>query len=410
MENITKKNLKNEMTLVLHIDYETRSRVPLSGKESVGLWNYARHESTEPLMCAYAFGDEDPKLWVCHEGPIPSELRDGLENPNQPLSAFNSTFERYITKFKIGIDTAISRYEDPQVGARYLSMPGSLEEVSEILRLPEYLSKDKRGDALIKLFCEPQVQKKTKNKPELSYWADWNSHLEQWKQFKDYCKRDIIAERECARRMKLLGALPLPSFEQKLWEFDQRVNDSGIPVDRKFVLSAHKLAVRAKQEAKDRQNIITGLENANSTTQLLPWVKERGYPFTTLNKVTVDSVLKDPEIILTEECRTVLMARREAGSTSYTKLSAIMRQICDDDRLRGMFIFMGSARCGRWSGNSVQLHNLSRPDKVFEEMENVILAREMVRQEDYEGLKKKFGSPLLVVKNLIRTVFSCEAF
>ena len=288
------------------------------------MWNYATHPSTQPLMLAYAFGDEEPKLWVCDEGLMPTELREALENPKQPLSAFNSAFERYITKFKIGIDTAVSRYEDPQVGARYLSMPGDLDEVSHILGLPEHLAKDPRGDALIKLFCEPQVQKKTKTKPGRTYWADKTTCPSEWEQFKEYCKRDIIAERECARRMKILGALPLPPFEQRLLEFDQRVNDSGIPVDRDFVLKMHKLAVRAKQEAKDRQNAITGLENANSTTQLLPWVQERGYPFSTLNKATVDSVLKDPEVKLTEECRTVLMARKEAGSTSYTKLAAIL--------------------------------------------------------------------------------------
>jgi DNA polymerase len=393
---------------ILHIDYETRSKVPLNGKESVGLWNYARHESTEPLMLAYAFGDEEPKLWVCHEGLMPVELREGLENPNQPLSAFNSAFERYITKFKVGIDTAVSRYEDPQIGARYLSMPGDLDTVSDILSLPEHLAKDKHGDALIKLFCEPQVQKKTKTRPERIYWADWTTSPVEWEQFKEYCKRDIVAERECARRMRLLGALPLPPFEQRLWEFDQRVNDKGIPTAVKFTQAALKLATKAKQEAKERQNAITGLENANSTTQLLPWVQERGYPFSTLNKNTVESVLNDPEVELTDDCRKVLTARKEAGSTSYTKLSAIMRRVSEDGMLRGMFVFMGSPRCGRWAGSSVQIHNLARPDKVFEETENVLAAREMVYREDYEGIKNRFGSVLLTIKNLIRTVFSCE--
>jgi len=85
-----------------------------------------------------------------------------------------------------------------------------------------------------------------------------------------------------------------------------------------------------------------------------------------------------------------------------------MRQICDDDRLRGMFVFLGSSRCGRWSGSSVQIQNLARPDKVFEEMENVFLARELIRGEKYDEIKARFGSVLLVIKNLIRTVFSCE--
>jgi len=401
---------------ILHIDYETRSEVPLNGADSVGVWNYACHPSTQPLMLAYAYGDEEPKLWVCHEGPMPQELRKGLEDPLQPLSAFNSAFERYISKFKVNLDTAISRYEDPQVGARYLSMPGDLDEVSTILDLPEHLAKDKRGEELIKLFCEPQIPKKKKGKlQEPAYWADWTTHPKEWEQFKQYCKQDVVSERECARRMKLLGALPLPPFERRIWEFDQLVNDRGFPVDVNFVQKAYALATRAKKEALEQQNLITGLENANSRDQLLPWAKARGYPFNTLRKETVDSVLKDPEVKLTEECRKVLVARREASSTSYQKLSAIMRQVSPDGMLRGQFIYMGSARCGRWAGNAVQLHNMARPGVLgktdafaghdFEDMAVVRDARNMVYQEDYDGIKKKYGSVLLVVKNVIRTVF-----
>lgn len=405
---------------ILHIDYETRSTVPLSGKESVGIWNYACHPSTKPLMLAYAFGDEEPKLWVCHESPMPSELKKALEDPNQPLSAFNSSFERYISKFKIGIDTAISRYEDPQASARYLSMPGSLEEVSDILELPQNLTKAD-GDKFIKLFCEPQKAKKKRGEKQTYFWADWASHPQEWEQFKDYCKRDIIAERECARRMKILGVLPLPPFERRVWEFDQKVNDRGMPVDREFVTKAYKLALRSKQEALDKQNAMTGLENANSTDQLKPWLKARGYPFNTLRKETVESVMIDPEVKLTDEAKAVLKARKEASSTSYQKLSAILRQLSPDNRLRGQFIYMGSPRCGRWAGNAVQLHNMARPavlgevkdkdGKVikkghdFEDMEVVREARAMVCAEDYEGIKVKYDSVLLTVKSLIRTVF-----
>jgi hypothetical protein len=181
-----------------------------------------------------------------------------------------------------------------------------------------------------------------------------------------------------------------------------------------------RLAMRSKQEALDRQNLATGLNNANSVDQLLPWVKARGYTFSTLNKNTVTSVLKDPEIKLTPECRAVLIARGESSSTSYTKLIAILKRISPDGMLRNQFIYMGSPRCGRWSGNAVQMHNFARPLVVgkcpanpegydFEDMDVVREAREMVMREDYDGIKAKYLSVLLVVKSLIRTAFSTEA-
>ena len=394
--------------MILRLDFESRSQVPLGGKESVGAWNYANDASTEILMLAHKLDGEEVQLWQPRFGPMPEHLRRALLDPNQKLSAFNSAFERYLLKYKLGIDTAITRWEDPQVGARYLSMPGSLDEVSDILGLPLSMAKDKRGAALIDLFCEQHKAKKKRGEPEVWYWNDWNSHPAEWEEFCEYCKQDIVAEEEVSRRMHILGALPLPPFERRLWEFDQKVNDRGMPVDRDFVEKAYRLAVRAKKEALDAQNAITGLENANSPTQLLPWAKDRGYPFETLRKETVDSVLKDPDITLAPECRQVLTARREASSTSYQKLSAIMRQLSPDNRLRGQFIFMGSARCGRWAGNSVQLHNLARPSPEFENLDNVREARQLIYAEDYEGIKVRFKSVLLTVKNCIRTVFVAE--
>ena len=59
-------------------------------------------------------------------------------------------------------------------------------------------------------------------------------------------------------------------------------------------------------------------------------------------------------------------------------------------------------------GNAVQLHNLARPDAVFEEEENVDKARSMIFNMDYDGIKKEFGSVLLTVKYNIRTAFVAE--
>lgn len=405
---------------ILRIDFETYSEAALGGQESVGVWNYANHPSTEVLMLAYKLPySKGVELWEPHLGPLPVALRTALFDPEVSVSAFNSAFERLILQYNLNIAVPVSRFIDPQVSCRYLSMPGDLDEASDILGLPANLAKDKRGHALIKLFCEPQANKKKRGEAQTYYKADWKSHPKEWEEFCNYCKQDVVAEEEVARRCEILGALPLPPFERRVWEFDQKVNDRGIPVDREFVEKAYRLATRSKQEALDKQNAITGLENSNSTDQLKPWLKARGYPFNTLRKETVDSVLKDPEVTLTVEARAVLKARREASSTSYQKLNAILRQLSPDNRLRGQFIFMGSPRCGRWSGNAVQLHNMARPGVIgiteanpkghdFEDLDIVREARDMIRCEDYSGIKEKFGSVLLTVKNCIRTVFVAE--
>jgi len=401
---------------ILRIDFESRGVVELGGQKSVGLWNYMTHPLTSLLMLAYKLPDSNVvKLWRIAQGePMPDELRAALLDPEVMISAFNCAFERYALWHKLGIIIPATRFIDPQVGARYLAMPGDLDSACHILSLPFHLRKDKRGEELIDLFSKPK--KRSKKEGGGQYFNDWNTHPKEWEEFCEYCRQDVIAEEEVYRRIEILQALPMPPFERRLWEFDQVVNDRGMPVDIDFVTKALGLAERAKQEALDSQNALTGLENANSTTQLLPWARQRGYPYNTLNKAFVEAAIKDPECKMDELCIKVLKARRVAASTSYTKLSAILRQVCADGRLRNQFIYLGSSRCGRWAGGGVQLHNLARPETLgksdanpdgydFEDIDVINEARALVYGEKYDEIKARYGGVLAVIKNLIRTAF-----
>jgi DNA polymerase len=400
----------------LHCDFESRS--PVSPGD-VGLHNYIFHPETEPLFLWYKIGDAGYQCWNIWERAgfverdwegmsVPQDLDESLHDPDVMLVAFNSAFERYMFK-KLGYDIPASRFIDPQVGGRYLSLPASLDVQCRVMDLPANLTKDERGEELIKLFCEKVIVKKTKKNPAREYYNDWTTHPREWQEFLNYGRQDVVAEGELLRRMRILRALPLPEFEQKLWLLDQTINDRGMPVDRVFVEKMYRLAVRAKEEAKKNFEKMTGVTNANSPAQIKKWAKTQGYPYGTLKKDTVTSVLKDPDIKLTDTCRAALKMRAEAASTSYQKLGKILECVSPDGRLRGQFIFLGSSRCGRWSGNAVQLHNFPRPLVVggfdFEDQKVVREARAMVYAEDYDGIKEKYLSVLLVVKSLIRTVF-----
>lgn len=407
---------------MLHLDFETRSEAELGGKNSVGLHNYSINPTTRVLMLAWAFGEDEPQLWV-PSAAMPERLLKGLQNPEQDLAAFNSSFERYILQYQLGITIPASRFHDPQASARMLSLPANLEDVGMVLGLPNELRKDKRGEELLDLFSYPKTRskKELKQNPNLSavYFNNELSHPEEWALLGEYCLQDIRAEREIARRLSLLGVYPLPGRERKIWILDQKINDRGFPVDRKFVQLAYSIASRNKEEKIQQQKDATGLENPNSQAQLLPWVRERGYPLTNLRRQNVELTLKNPAVVMTEEARNVLEARIEASSTSYVKLAAILRNLSPDDTVKNMFVYAGSSRCGRWGGAGVQPHNFARPDSTFEDMDNVNKARAMIYVNDYDGLTSTFlkdpkklrvgeeprYSPLLIVRNLIRTVF-----
>jgi DNA polymerase len=396
------------MSIFLHLDFETRSLVELRGPTSVGLHNYANHPSTEVLLLAWAYGEEPVELWQPHLDSMPNRLIRGLDDPQTPLIAFNSAFERYIFQFVLNKTIPASRFHDPQASARYLSLPADLETVGDILGLPEDMKKDKVGDRLINLFSKPSYPKKKKGEPRgEAFFRDWNTDPDDWNLFCEYCKKDVVAEREIARRLEKLEVFPLPERERKVWIFDQKVNDRGIPVNVDFVKKAFDLANREKKEYIQKQNELTGLENSNSNSQMLEWARTQGYTVNSLRKEAVAAALKYNEN-LTPVCREVFAARKAASSTSYKKLSKILQRVSPDGRLRNQFIYMGSSRCGRWSGDAVQPHNMARPDKLFEDKKNLDLARALIGESDYDGIKKQFGSVLLTVKNCLRTAFEVQ--
>lgn len=403
----------------LHCDFESRS--PVKPKE-VGLHNYVFHPETEPLFLWYNIDGAGYNCWRIWESSpvrgakslaVPQDLDEALNDPDVVLVAFNSAFERYMFQ-KLGWEVPASRFIDPQVGGRYLSLPASLGVQGTVLGVGT-LGKEARGKELIKLFSEKVVVKATKKNPARTYYNDWNSHPVEWQEFLEYGRQDVVAEGELLRRMRILRAFPLPDFEQRLWLLDQKVNDRGMPVDVDFVKKMYALGLRAKDEAKKNFEAMTGVKNANSPTQIKAWASTQGYPYPSIGKDVVASALKDPNLKLTDTCRAALKMRAEAASTSYQKLGKILAFVSPDGRLRNQFIFMGSSRCGRWSGNAVQLHNMARPALLgktddfpgydFEDQKVVKEARAMVYAENYEGIKAKYGSVLLVVKSLIRTVF-----
>jgi DNA polymerase len=419
--------------MYLIADFETRSEAEIT---EVGLHNYAIHPSTRALMLGWRIvkdlADRATPVEIWESEPehgrfsaMPKQLSDAINDPLVDIIAHNSAFERYIFEHVLGIKIPAERFQDTQPSARYLSLPSNLEQIGIVLGLPRELRKDKRGKQLMELFSFPQTRKKKEGGG--TYFNDKNSHPVEWEEYKEYCKQDCVAEQEVARREMLLGVFPLPERERRIWLFDQKVNDRGMPTDRVFVEKAFAIADKNKQEKLKEQNDATGLENANSSKQLLPWVQERGYPLNNLRKQNIELILKAPLDAmgegsipgLSDECRKVLEARMEAGSTSYKKLQSILRNISPDNRLRNQFIYGGSSRCLRWSGNAVQLHNMARPDATFEDLGNVKKARNFIYEDDYHNLKTAFVkdqsklrinesplySPLLIAKNVIRTAF-----
>lgn len=383
----------------LHLDFETRSEVDLPER---GLDNYARHPSTQILMMAYAFDDQRVKLWQPHaDGPFPDEVREALEDPFVQVFAWNSTFERTILKHLQGIWVPYNEWVDPMVQARYLSMPGSLDAVGAILDLSRDQAKMEEGSRLIDLFCSPAIQSSSGGLfgVQPASFRDWTTDKADWKLFGEYCKRDVEAERTIAKKM---SRFPLPPLEQRAWHLDQKINETGLPVDREVVQGANAIVAIEQERLQAKLRDLTGLANPNSTEQMLGWLKEQGYAFGSLGKVFVARAMAG-EGDLTPAGREALTIREQTAKSSLRKYTAIGDTVGPDGRLRYQFSFMGASRTGRWASVGINLQNLPRPLKKVEKQ--MARALEMVRKVDIAAITEEFKNPLEVVASTLRSSF-----
>lgn len=367
----------------LHLDYETASRADL---KKVGLDVYSRDKSTKVLMLNYSIDDGPVKLIEFHRQSMPRYLIDAMRDPGVRKIAHNAQFEIAITRNVLGIETDPSQWWCTMVMALSLGLPASLGQlIADALRLPKEFHKDKRGEHLMKMFSYPNSK------------ATWESHPKEWEEYCEYGSQDVVAEKKVFKILR--GYCQNMSGLFRDWCLDQKINATGLPVDYEFIESAKAIAQRAKEEFTAQLEDATWLKNPNSTKQLLPWLRDRGYPFASLKKNRVEIAMRDFGDDIDGEAKAVLKLRLRANKTSTTKFDAIKRASYRG-RLRNTYQFRGAAATGRYAGRILG-QNMPRPWKHAEAYLAEI--RQFIVEQDYDGLVDFFGEPLECVVSSIRS-------
>jgi DNA polymerase len=266
--------------LILSLDFETYSDVDI---KKVGAYHYAMHPSTEALMLGWALGDTPVRVWdITSGGGMPSNLMFDLQRPKFKISAFNATFERLILKHVLGIDIPAERFRCTQVRGFGLSFTGGLDDMLRQTGLQA--KKDPRGKALINRFSKPQPASR-----KVSRWTAENDP-EGYAEFMEYCKKDVEVERQLGKFFEPYGML---DSEQQLYCLDQKINDVGVPVDRKLIKTALTINEIERAKLLDEMRELTGLQNPNSGPQLLGWLKENGLTLPNMQKETIEEALRE---------------------------------------------------------------------------------------------------------------------
>ena len=373
----------------LSIDIETRSSADI-GK--TGLYRYAQDKDFRVLLFAYKL-DENPVEIVDLEmgETIPAHVIGYLSDPSVIKHAYNAAFEWYCLN-QAGYRTPLDQWKCTMIHGLYCGYTAGLDATGKAIGLPQDKQKLATGKALIRYFCVPC--KPTKSNGGRS----WNlpKHApEKWKLFKEYCKQDVVTENAILER---LNAFPVPEMEERLWQMDVRVNAFGVRVDTELISGALTIDGISTQELTDEAVGITGLSNPNSTCQLLQWLTEQGVQLDNLQKATVEETLTRET--LPKNVRRILEIRQQLGKTSVKKYTAMQTAKCKDGRIRGLTQFYGANRTGRWAGRLVQLQNLPR-----NYLKTLDYARNLVKAQNYDGIRLLYGNVPDTLSQLIRTAF-----
>ena len=378
------------MSRILSIDIETYSELDLT---EVGVYRYTQHPSFEVMLLAWAWDDEPVQLVDFKSGDLlPQDVWETILSNRITKAAFNANFERTCLAQHMRTPMTPELWRCTMVHSQELGLPSGLGRVAEALGMPDDQQKMKEGKALINFFCKPCSPTKT-NKMRTRNLPHHDP--DRWEIFKQYCKQDVVTERAIRKRLE---AFPIPQSEQELWELDQKINDTGVRLDRVLINQAISLDTlytdRLMAEAQD----ISNLQNPNSLQQIKGWVEQQtGIEVTSLTKADVPGIINATDNPKVERFMEI---RQELAKTSTSKYNAMDRCIGDDDRARGLIQFYGANRTGRWAGRLVQVQNLPQ-----NKIPDLALARELLRDGYFEGFELLFGNVPNILSQLIRTAF-----
>ncbi len=377
---------------ILSIDLETYSDVNL---KNCGVYKYVESPNFEILLCSFSLNGGPVETYELAVGDeLPQSFIDALTDPNIIKEAHNAQFERVcLTKYLYG---NFEHFLDPSqwtctmAHASILGLPSALEKVGEALGLSEDKKKLNTGKALIRYFSVPS---KTKGRMRNLPYHD----MERWNLYAEYNNQDVVTELEIEKKLSLF---PIPRIEQKIYALDQSINDRGAKLDMELVRDIIDYNNAYQEELATRAKEITGLDNPNSSKQLLGWLKEKKDGVTSVKKEAVADLI---EITESEEVREMLKLRQEMTKTSLKKYDTMERAVCDDDRIRGVLMYYGANRTGRWAGRLVQVQNLPRNN--IEELDDV---RALVKAKDFETLDMLYDNVPDILSQLIRTAFIAD--
>lgn len=365
---------------MIRIDFETRS---IADIKKTGAPKYAAHPSTYVHCMAWKRDDEPTQIW------IPAEACPF--NPNGHLiEAHNAMFERCIWHFimvrQFGWpEIKASQWRCSASRAAAMALPRKLGEVSRALNLVK--QKNEEGHAIMLKLARPR-------KPSKFNKEIWHFSRPEYRKLLSYCMDDVETEFHLGESEDVYD---LSKSELRLWQYDQRINLRGIPIDVKTIKSAIVIIKKWEAVLINELRIITDgyIRNVKQVARVIDWCDRQGVHLDNLQKQTVLRTLERSDLPVA--VRKVLRTRQSLGKSSTAKLDAMLEAADSDARVRDTLMFHGAGP-GRWTGRRIQPQNYPKVPEDFDQ----VRAIELIASEELRGLRHEFGDPMKTISRCLR--------
>lgn len=322
------------------------------GLSLVGVENYTRHPTFEPLVFWYDLKDGAGERCWRNDGSngCPQDLRQHLES-GKLMEAHNVAFERrvwaWLVKHRGFPQWPLAQQRCSMAKARAWALPPSLDKASQVLGTRP---KNPDGSKGIKLFCMPRTPT-AKNKarrllPDAAP-EDFQRYIV------DYCADDIRAEADLSVRVPDLSPIELEH-----WFVDQTINTRGVAVDVPLLRAMRQILIDAWALYGAECRAATGGIAPSEVSQLLGWAAGRGVRLDALDDDSIEEALGRPD--LPADVRRMLECRQAVSSASVKKVLAMLAAVVPETgRIYDLFNFH-AARTGRPTGDGPQPTNMPR--------------------------------------------------
>lgn len=370
------------------VDFETRSDADL---KTCGAHVYFESPRARVLLGSFILGGRWAR-WRFGQ-PCPDVVRDHIA-AGGVIPAHNAGFEhlcfQWLHRNCSWPMPALEQFRCTAATAAAMQLPRSLDKLGEALGLP--VRKDKEGHRLIRKFSIPQKDGR---------FVEPEDDPEDFDRFHGYCDMDVEVEAAADERL-----VPLSDFEQRVWTLTERINHRGVRIDVQSAQAALRIVEKALRDLDREMAEITGgaVRRCSEVGKLTAWAQAQGAPVDSLGKAELGDVLALDD--LAPAVRRALEVRLEAAKTSTAKLATMLRRANKDGRVRGEAIYH-AAGTGRTQSAGVNLNNLPRPRKIFEDAHlNHEMLFEAIRTGDPDYLRTfygpELGRPLQLLSDAIR--------